>query len=90
MNCLVCGKKLWGVVTYIFNISSGTISHEVASSDDFCRGHISEECPACGWYTFLAYHTREHCTALQEIAGKPKRTEVPQAFYDAFEQEVSE
>lgn len=50
-----------------------------------------EFCSACGCFVQMAAHTEERCERTRGIIGnligEVQRTEVPQAFYKAFEGE---
>jgi len=36
------------------------------SAENFCPGHVSEECPVCRWMVVLEYHTPEDCERLRD------------------------
>lgn len=52
----------------------------------------SEQCTRCGWWVSRGKHTWIECSSLIRLSGKlrlfeEQRQEVPQAFYDAFDNE---
>jgi len=49
-----------------------------------------ELCPVCGWLVPCGWHGRQECARLIAILRnirREKQTAVPQAFYDAFDEE---
>jgi hypothetical protein len=94
--CPVCDKPVPRHFTFRWNgngyeqlpMLNGRIVAPDVFHDVFCYGHTSVECSECGWIVPQGYHTEEECQRLGQICRKKKKkTEVPPAFYKAFETE---
>lgn len=88
--CSICNKFLYTYLLLTHNEDdtfeeTQFVNGMAIPKDYICQGHASSVCPTCGWNT-PQKHTPTDCALLSAIGNK-KRTEIPDVFYDAFDEE---